>query len=157
MGEYQSIIAGNVVKVGANFRLYAPYSRGTIFLDTLPNQRIYNHEFGAYLGVERKDLDDHLKTSFTFRADKNQNFNFLFSPAATMVYTNQAHVLRISVSSAIRNPTLTDQYINLNVGRAVLLGNINGFDSLVTIPSMLDAFNNGRDKLSYFNVDPIQN
>ncbi len=156
MGEYQSIVAGNIVKVGANFRLYAPFSKGTIFLDTVPNQRIYNHEFGAYIGIERKDLDDHLKTSFTLRADKNQNFNFLFSPAATMVYANQAHVLRISVSSAIRNPTLTDQYINLNVGRAVLLGNLNGFDSLVTIPSMLDAFNNGRDKLSYFNVDPIQ-
>lgn len=156
MGEYQTIVAGNVLKIGSNFRLYTPFSKGTIFLDTVLNQRIYNHEFGAYLGLERKDLNEHLKTSFTFRVDKNQNFNFLFSPAATMVYTINNHVIRFSLASAIRNPTLTDQYINLNVGRAVLLGNLNGFDSLVTIPSMLDAFNNGRDKLSYFNVDPIK-
>ena len=37
-----------------------------------------------------------------------------------------------------------------------MLGNLNGFDSLVTISSLLSAFSTDRTKLSYFNVDPIK-
>lgn len=151
------------IKIGGNFRLYAPNSQGTIFLDTAVNQRIYNKEGGGYLGIERKvDLINNteklsqIKINLTTRVDKNQNFDALVSPALTAVYTYNQHVLRATVSSAIRNPTLTDQYINLNVGPATLLGNLKGFDSLVTINSMLDAFNNGRSRLEYFNVDPVK-
>jgi outer membrane receptor protein involved in Fe transport len=129
---------------------------GTIFLDTAANQRIFNNEVGFYLGLEKKFFDNKLKGSLTNRVDKNQNFDWLWSPAASAVYSYKEHVFRVSASSAVRNPTLTDQYINLNVGRATLLGNLNGFDSLVTISSLLDAFNNGRDKMSYFNVAPIK-
>ncbi|MFN7313791.1 MAG: TonB-dependent receptor, partial [Bacteroidota bacterium] len=154
-GEYQFSLFDIDVKTGGSFRLYAPYSRGTIFLDT-GDVRIYNREAGAYLGLERKLFSDKLKVSWTNRVDKNQNFNTLWSTAATGVYTYKKHVWRASVSSAIRNPTLTDQYINLNVGRATLLGNLNGFDSVVTISSLLDAFSKGRTQLSYFNVDPIK-
>ncbi len=143
-------------RVGANYRMYAPLSNGSIFLDTIANQRIYNQEVGAYMGVEQKLLDNKLKLSFTGRADKNQNFKLLFSPAASAVYTYKEHVFRVSGASAIRNPTLTDQYINLNVGRATLLGNLNGFDSLVTVSSLIDAFNFGRNRMSYFNVAPIR-
>ncbi|OYU95466.1 MAG: TonB-dependent receptor [Bacteroidetes bacterium B1(2017)] len=156
MGEKQFKIKELDIKIGANYRLYAPYSKGTIFLDTTGMPRIQNHEVGTYIGLEHKFANDHLKVSFTNRLDKNQNFNLLWSPAATFVYTYEQHVFRFSASSAIRNPTLTDQYINLNVGRATLLGNLHGFDSLVTVESLIDAFNNGRNKLSYFNVAPIK-
>jgi iron complex outermembrane receptor protein len=144
------------VRAGANYRLYAPYSRGTIFLDTTGADRIYNQEVGAYLGLEHKFIDNKLKVSFTNRIDKNQNFNLLWSPAASFVYAHDQHVFRFSAASAIRNPTLTDQYINLNVGRATLLGNLKGFDSLVTVNSMIDAIKYGKNYLSYFNVAPIK-
>ncbi len=156
-GEYKFTIPHVAdFTAGGNYRLYAPHSRGSIFLDTAANQRIYNREFGLYLGIERKMLKEKLKLSVTNRIDKNENFNWLWSPAATGVFTHKAHVFRVSLSSAIRNPTLTDQYINLNVGRATLLGNLQGFDSLVYIASMIDAFNNGRQFLQYFNVAPIR-
>ncbi len=154
--EYQESVASVDIKFGGNFRLYAPYSKGTIFLDTINEQRIYNKEAGAYLGLEKKFLENKMKVSFTNRIDKNQNFHFLWSPAASWVYTHHNHVFRISVASAIRNPTLTDQYINLNVGRATLLGNLYGFDSLVTIESMIAKFNDKLNKFSYFNVAPIK-
>ncbi len=141
---------------GGNYRLYAPYSEGSIFLDTAANQRIYNREFGFYIGFERKVLKEKLKLSFTSRIDKNENFNMLWSPAATAVFSHKTHVFRVSWSSAIRNPTLADQYINLEVGRATLLGNLSGFDSLVYVNSLIDAFNNGKSKLVYFNVAPIK-
>jgi len=144
-------------RMGGNYRLYAPMSEGTIFLDTAENQRIYNSEVGAYLGMEKKLFDNKVKVSITNRLDKNQNFNLLWSPAATVVYTHNEHVLRASFSSAIRNPTLADQYINLNVGRATLLGNLNGFDSLVTTPSIINALNtNDRSQLEYFNVEAVR-
>jgi iron complex outermembrane recepter protein len=156
MAEKQFKVKELDIRVGGNYRLYAPFSMGTIFLDTAGMDRIYNNEVGAYLGLEHKFIDNRLKVSFTNRLDKNQNFNLLWSPAASFVYSFLEHVFRFSAASAIRNPTLSDQYINLNVGRATLLGNLNGFDSLVTIESMLDAFNNGKSKLQYFNVAPIK-
>ncbi len=154
MAEKQFKIQELDLRIGGNYRLYAPNSEGTIFLDT--TEKIRNHEVGAYLGLEHKFLADKLKISFTNRLDKNQNFNLLWSPAASFVYSYKQHVFRFSASSAIRNPTLTDQYINLNVGRATLLGNLKGFDSLVTVGSLIDAFNNGKNRLSYFNVAPIR-
>jgi hypothetical protein len=156
VGEKQFQWFDTEFRIGGNYRLYAPLSKGSIFLDTIANQRIFNQEVGAYMGVEHKFLANKLKVSFTGRADKNQNFALLFSPAASAVYTYKEHVIRFSAASAIRNPTLTDQYINLNVGRATLLGNLSGFDSLVTISSMIDAFNFGKNQLSYFNVAPIR-
>lgn len=187
-GEYKFKLKDFDLTTGGNFRLYAPYSKGTIFLDTLPSQRIYNREFGIYLGIERKLIDNKLKISVTVRGDKNENFNsgwnpfhlktgkdnwditdwnsstnnwnpmnWLWSPAASAVFVKKQHVFRFSASSAIRNPTLTDQYINLNVGRATLLGNLKGFDSLVTIGSLLDALYSGQSvKMVYFNVDPVK-
>lgn len=100
--------------------------------------------------------DGTLKLSVTNRLDKNENFKLLWSPAATAVYVYKKQIFRFTASSAIRNPTLSDQYILLDVGRATLKGNLYGFDSLVTTSSFIDALNNGRDKLAYFNVAPIQ-
>lgn len=155
VGEYQFKVSTFDLKAGANYRLYAPYSKGTIFLDTA-DKRIYNQEGGVYLGIEKKVLTDQLKLNWTNRLDKNQNFDVLWSTAFTGVYTINKQVLRASFSSAVRNPTLSDQYINLDVGPATLLGNLYGFDSLVTINSLIDAFNNGRLALRYFNVKPIR-
>lgn len=163
----------NQIVVGANGRWYRPYSEGTIFSDTLQYTRdangnpldsaylrLSNWEMGYYAGIEKKIADDKVILSGTLRADKNQNFDWLFTPAASVVYTpNKDNFLRFSFSSAIRNPTLTDQFLFLNVGRATLIGNLNGFDSLITIESFADAIDGpGIDvgKLRFINVDPIR-
>lgn len=153
--EYRWTMFSTTCISGGNFRLYAPNSQGTIFSDT-GDVLIRNKEFGVYLGVEKDLLNKNLKFSATARVDKNENFQMLFSPAATIVYINNKQIFRTSISSAIRNPTLADQYILMNVGRAVLKGNLNGFDSLVTVSSFIDALDNGKSYLQYFNVAPIQ-
>ena len=80
----------------------------------------------------------------TLRLDKNQNFSWLASPAMSMVYRpNNKTVLRIGASSAIRNPTLQDQYLYYNVGRAILVGNLTGYDSLITISEVGDFLGAG--------------
>lgn len=181
-GEYKfepEILGVNIGQftVGANGRLYVPDSRGTIFdemvlaRDTVPGilqpdsavvdtsfRQIYNWEFGVYVGWEKKFFEEQLKVSLAARLDKNQNFPFLVSPAASLVYQpTKDHTIRAGFSSAIRNPTLSDQYLNYDVGRARLLGNLDGYDSLITVESFVDYINGGRADtiLSYFDVDRI--
>lgn len=153
-GEYKFIPAFMDITLGGNFRLYRPSSDGTIFSDTA-GRRITNQEFGVYTGFE-KGFGEKLKLNLTARFDKNENFDALFSPALSAVYTMKPNqILRVSFSSAIRNPTLADQFLYYNVGRAVLLGNTKGYDSLVTVPSLLDYFIN-QTPLEYFNLDPVK-
>ncbi|MFM1931829.1 MAG: hypothetical protein RL226_1132, partial [Bacteroidota bacterium] len=145
------------IRVGANGRIYRPVSDGTIFSDT-SGTTITNREWGAYIGVEQKLKADRYIVSATLRVDKNQNFDMIFSPAASLVWKPRENdYLRLSFSSALRNPTLADQYLDLNVGPAILRGNLLGADSLIT----LESFTNYRstlntDTLEYFNIAPIR-
>ncbi len=157
-GEYKLNPAFGEVVVGGNGRLYHPNSKGTILNDT-GDVKISNYEFGIYGGLDKRWFADRIIANLTIRIDKNQNFDFLMSPAASLIFKqSRRHTFRASFSSAIRNPTLADQYLYYDVGRATLLGNLNGFDSLITI----ESFNAYREKsldltkLSYFNVDPIR-
>lgn len=162
-GEYQfnnviqrGTISDLDLRVGANYRLYTPDSQGSILLDTF-GRDISTYEYGVY-GGGTIELNGKLRVSASLRVDKNQNFDLLTSPAASLVYNpSPNHTLRFSFSSAIRNPTLTDQYLFYNVGRAILIGNLNGFDSLITVESLGTYFNTlNEDTLVYFNVAPIR-
>ncbi len=145
------------IVLGGNGRLYRPQSDGTIFVDTA-GIRISNYEFGIYSGIEKKFMDEKLTSSLTVRVDKNQNYDWISTPAASLVYKPRPNnYLRVSFSSAIRNPTLTDQYLNLDVGRATLLGNLNGFNDLITLESFRDYTSClCLDTLVYFNAPPVQ-
>lgn len=145
------------ITVGASTRLYTPDSRGTVFSDTA-DINITNFEYGVYAGIEKSFANDKLKTQLTVRTDKNENFDRLFSPAASVVWNPTAsNYLRVSFSSAIRNPTLTDQYLLLDVGRATLAGNLNGAQNLITVESLQEYFNAPRpDVLQFFDIAPVQ-
>lgn len=178
-GEYEFHPQWLDIKIGGNTRWYRPDSRGTIFSDTLQYEyqdgmvvdsayrKVENFEYGIYAGFERKFLEDRLKTNFSIRMDKNKNFDYLFSPALSAVYTvDKNNTFRATFSSAIRNPTLADQYLYYDVGRAILLGNVDGIyaegnDSLVTVESFGEYLNSpslseGRSKLEYFHVPAIR-
>ena len=145
------------ILVGGSYRVYNPSSQGTIFSDT-GGVVISNYEYGGYLNLKRKFLDEKLILTATARVDKNQNFNYVTSPAASAVYfLNSDNVARLSFSSAIRNPTLQDQFLYYNVGRAILVGNVNGFDSLVTIESLRSYISTlNQDTLDFYNVAPVK-
>lgn len=141
--------------LGANGRIYNPRSEGSLFSDT-NGVTIINREFGLYGGIEKRFDDDKWIFKATMRVDKNENFKFLPSPAISLIWQpNKKHTLRGTFTSAIRNPTLLNQYMYYNVGRARLVGNVSGYDSLVTIES-LRGFYSGDDTLEYFNLDPIK-
>ncbi len=166
MGEYRFKPRFAEIAIGGSFRQYMPNSAGTIFRDT-GNVVIRNNEFGLYAGLEKKLMKEKLKATATLRMDKNQNFNALLSPALSFVYVpRQDRTFRVSFSSAVRNPTLADQYLYYNVGRAILLGNVDGQfeggrDSLITVESFNEYRSSptlleGLAKLDYFNVDRLR-
>ncbi len=144
------------IRVGANYRLYAPESAGTIFNDS--TEAIRNSEYGMYAGLQEKFFDNKLIASATLRVDKNQNMNWIQTPAASLVYKAAENTfLRFSFSSALRNPTLSDQYLNLDVGPATLAGHIGAVDSLITIESFINGLDYlNWDTLEYFNIDAIR-
>lgn len=156
-GERRFTISSYRIISGFSTRMYRPNSLGTIFLDT-GKARIVNVEAGLYSGVERRFWENKIKANITARLDKNQNFNLLFSPAASVIYSKtKKNTLRLSFSSALRNPTLQDQYLHYNVGRAILLGNLHGVSHVCTI----EDFNNWRDSRNYdtihfFTIDKIK-
>ena len=161
--EYQFRPEFATFKVGANFRQYKPDTKGSLFIDT--SSRIINNEAGIYSGFEADLFGELLKLSGTLRADKNENFELNFSPAMSIVITpNEKDVIRLSFSSAIRNPTLSDQYLFYNVGRAILIGNLEGHgtdygENLVTIQSLINYYLPAalsKDSLKFFSVKPIQ-
>ncbi len=179
-GGYNFDVGNGKVNLGGNYRLYAPNSRGNIFGQNEisfdnprpdPNNpgltiydttytRIYNQEFGFYGGIEQFFIDDRLKGQVTLRLDKNQNFNVLASPAVSLIFNaDKKNTLRFSFSSAIRNPTLQDQYLDYNVGVATLQGSLNGHEDLVTLESFLNFINDpflSKSLLEYFDVPEIR-
>ena len=148
------------ITVGTSARYYRPESEGTIFLDTA-GVEITNFEFGLYGGFEKNLANNKIRLQGTIRTDKNENFDWLVSPAASLLYKPaDNNYLRLSFSSAIRNPTLSDQYLNLNVGPAILSGNLEGVQNLVTVESLQEYFENFGNQtlevLDSFNIDPIR-
>jgi len=146
------------ITVGGSYRLYTPDTRGTIFADTTDLITITNSELGFYYGLEKKLFANRLNLAITARVDKNQNFNWISTPAASLVFKpTENDYFRFSFSSAIRNPTLPDQYFWLDVGPAIFAGSVNGFKDLLTIESFEDfALDLDRNRLKYFDIAPIK-
>ncbi|MEY3397554.1 MAG: hypothetical protein RL220_148, partial [Bacteroidota bacterium] len=154
--QFQDLLFDEV-RIGASGRLYTPDSDGTIFSDTAGTS-ITNREYGLYFGIEEKLFEDRMILTATVRTDKNENFDRIFTPAASVVYSpKKNHYARVSFSSAFRNPTLADQYLYLNVGPAILSGNLQGADSLISVESFnLFRDTQNPDTLEYFSINAIQ-
>ncbi len=144
------------ITVGGNARLYTPETNGTIFLDTA--ESISNFEYGLYTGLQKQFLSDKFIVNAALRMDKNENFDYLFSPALSGLWNiSETQLVRATFSSAIRNPTLADQYLFYNTGRFILIGNLDGFNDLVTLESF-ETFASSlqRDDLDFFDLAPIE-
>jgi outer membrane receptor protein involved in Fe transport len=102
------------VQAGASLRRYSLNSDGTLFDDA--DGRIKIDEYGAYLQVGKKLLNDRVKLTGSVRYDKNQNFDGRFTPRLSGVFTVAPHHnIRLSYQTAYRNPSNQDQYIDLPI------------------------------------------
>lgn len=111
------------IQVGGSFREYRLNSFGTIFTDY--DGPISYNEYGAYLQVQKKLIDDRLRLTGSVRYDESELFEGNFSPRFSIGYTageKRNHNIRGSVQTGFRNPTTQDLFIGLDVGRALLVG-----------------------------------
>ncbi|NNE01620.1 MAG: TonB-dependent receptor [Eudoraea sp.] len=111
------------IQIGGSFREYELNSNGTIFTDI--DAPISYNEYGAYMQLQKKMLDERLKFTGSIRYDKNEFFDGFFSPRVSFAYSigaNRNQNFRVSAQQGFRNPTTQDLFIGLNAGRAVLVG-----------------------------------
>ncbi|WP_324673340.1 TonB-dependent receptor [Hymenobacter sp. GOD-10R] len=134
-GQYNFKFSSVDLIVGGAYREFRLGSDGKLFSDS-DGKRIHNFEYGGYAQASRQLFADHLKLAIAGRVDDFKNFKPAFSPRASAVLSlgdKKQHNFRTSYGQAFRSPTQLDQYIRLDVGRAVLLGNAgNGFEGLST-------------------------
>ncbi|PIQ17839.1 MAG: hypothetical protein COW66_09480, partial [Flavobacteriaceae bacterium CG18_big_fil_WC_8_21_14_2_50_34_36] len=111
------------IQVGGSFREYKLNSFGTIYTDF--DGPIYYNEYGAYLQIQKKLMDDRIKLTGSVRYDESELFDGSFSPRFSATYTageQRNHNIRASVQTGFRNPSTQDLFIGLDVGRAILVG-----------------------------------
>ena len=146
--------------VGAAYRQFLLGSDGSLFEDRKDGDRIKNHEYGAYAQASKTLLDEHLKLAVAGRVDNFKNFGTAFSPRASVVYSLGADKLqnfRVSYSRAFRAPTQNDQYIKLDVGRAILLGNVgNGFQGYTVNVLKGGPGNSPADANNVYSADKLR-
>ncbi len=113
--------------IGANWRQYDLRSEGTTYPDSKENP-IRINEYGAYIQLSKKFINDRLKLTFSGRYDKSKNFTGQFSPRISGVYTFlKDHNFRASYQTGFRNPTTHGQYIDLDVISARIIGGLQEF------------------------------
>ncbi len=126
--QYQFTLPAKVgLIVGGAYRAYQLGSGGRLFSDTT-GTRIRNYEYGAYAQATKGLMENRLMLAFAGRVDFFKNFDPAFSPRASVTYAlgkDLEHNFRLSYSRAFRSPAQLDQYINLDLGRAYLTGNVN--------------------------------
>ncbi len=121
--NFRDIIDFADVQVGGSWRQYSLNSSGTIFTDY--DGPINYNEFGVYMQMQKKFVDDRLKFTGSLRYDKAQNFDGFYSPRISVSYSlgkGKTRNLRASFQTGFRNPTTQDQYIGLDSGVGILVG-----------------------------------
>jgi outer membrane receptor protein involved in Fe transport len=113
-------------QIGGNYRTFRLISDGTLFndVDGIP---IANSEYGAYTRGAFYFAKDALKLAWAVRYDKNQNFDGQITPRAALIYStgkDKEHNFRFAFQTGFRNPTTQNQFINLDIGVATLLGGV---------------------------------
>ncbi len=122
---------------GDSYRHYLLRSDGSLFSDgnytplnfEQKRDKITNAEGGIY-GLAQHTFEfntNKLILTAAGRADNFRNFGTRFSPRFSSVFNIQdKHALRLNYSTAFRQPAQLDQYIYLDYGTALLIGNVNG-------------------------------
>ncbi|MBC9915473.1 TonB-dependent receptor [Chitinophaga varians] len=125
MYNFHNLIKFAEILVGGNYRRYTLNSEKTLFAVDDNGKEFRINEYGGYVQIMKKLVDDHIKLTGSLRYDKNMNFNGQFSPRLSAVYTFlQTHNLRVSYQTGFRIPNNQDQYIDLNTPQAHLIGGL---------------------------------
>ena len=130
------------IMIGGSWRQYSLNSFGTIYTDT--DGPINYQEYGIYLQLQKKLLEERLKFTGSVRYDKSELFDGFVSPRVSLVYAvdeDERHNLRASYQTGFRNPQTQALFIGLNAGVAVLVGSAAENLTRYTTPDLLLSTN----------------
>ncbi|MCL6525144.1 MAG: TonB-dependent receptor [Thermoflavifilum sp.] len=114
------------LQAGVSYQRYHLNSKGTLFDDQ--NKKLTIDQYGLFVQASRKLFHDRLKLIASARYDKNQNFEGKLTPRIAGVITIAPNnTIRLSYQTGYKLPTNQNQYIDLNVGRARLIGGLTQF------------------------------
>ncbi len=116
--DFSKILKFAQLQAGINYKVYFINSEGTLFFDE-PGKPIIIYEFGGFTQLSKTFFNDHLKLSASGRYDKNQYFKGVFTPRISAVWAidkNMHHHLRGSWQSAFRFPSISDQWMDIDIG-----------------------------------------
>lgn len=122
--RFDDVIRFAEVQVGGNFRRYDLFSNSTVFNEDPEGdgaRRIPIDEYGAYIQVGKQI--GKLKLTGSIRHDKNQNFDPLWTPRLTAVFSvAKDHNIRGSFQTGFRNPDTQAQFIYFPSSAGILMG-----------------------------------
>ncbi|NBC16680.1 MAG: TonB-dependent receptor [Bacteroidetes bacterium] len=130
--QYRRDISDLTLITGVQYRNYQPDSDGT-FLADANDEDIDATEFGGYLQLDYKTLDDRLRLVGAARVDDHSNYDTQISPKAAAVYTvAPAQNIRVSYNRAFKSPTVLENNLFIPILAAPgyylnALGNIDGY------------------------------
>lgn len=131
LSDYVKVVE---VLVGGNYRVYHLNSGNTIFRED--NGPINIEEYGGYVQLQKRLFNDVLKLTASGRYDKSKNFDGRFTPRVTaLVRVARDNNIRLSFQTAYRFPSTQDQYIDLNVPGARLIGGLPLFQTAYNFTS----------------------
>lgn len=121
-------------QIGADYRVYRLNSNGTIFDDK--GKKLKINQYGMFAQLTKNLVDNKLKLTGAIRYDKTENFEGKWTPRIAVVYTVAPdNNIRLSYQTGYKLPTNQDQYIDLNVGRARLIGGLPQFEDKYNLNS----------------------
>lgn len=131
----------DVVEViaGTSWKQWVMNSQGTIFADTTQILRV--NEYGGYVQLRKKLLNDALTLTASGRYDNQTNFDGKFTPRLTAVLkVAKENFVRLSYQTAYRFPTNQNQYISLVTGSGSLIGCLPEFQDYYKLNSTLPGY-----------------
>lgn len=124
---------------GAAWKQWIMNSQGTIFADTAQSLRV--NEYGGYIQLKKKLINDALTLTASGRYDKQTNFEGKFTPrVSAVIRVARENFLRLSYQTAYRFPTNQNQYISLVTGSGVLMGCLPEFQDYYKLNSTLPGY-----------------
>ncbi|MDZ4756523.1 MAG: TonB-dependent receptor plug domain-containing protein [Bacteroidota bacterium] len=149
--DFKDIIKSFSLLVGANYRLYAPHTRGTLLADT-GALKIYSNEVGAFIQFGKDFYSKRLKLQASTRVDKLERFDARVSPRASVVVIlgkKRQHTIRLSAQLGYRMPTLYDQFNNINIQQLGVI-NFGGFYQTVVDMFLIKHKSNGTEFVNMY-------
>jgi outer membrane cobalamin receptor len=130
------------LQVGANLRSFRLKSEGQVFNDGPQgfNDDIPVEEYGAFVQLGKKILNERVNLRASIRGDKHSQFDLVYTPRISAVIgldKERKHNLRMSYQTGFRNPSPQEGYVHVDIGNALIIGGFeDNFDNFRVTTAM---------------------